>query len=208
VRTTIKRKRKEEKNKYLSIIMSDLLRQKNTGKKISVVSDDLNIKGSGIYCFLPFERLDIHKKAIFKIGITTSLFSKRLEGYHTYFPLGVYMVAFLENPIIPKVTRSNPKKDLLLKTYLEIERFIFSDIIKHGGERIYSTTRVKYPNERNEGETEWIYCNQQLIHNAFQKAKEKYGGIKHQFHLDGINQIAKRNENSKPNYIAEIVFHP
>jgi hypothetical protein len=117
------------------------------------------------------------------------------------------MVAFLENPIIPKATRSNPKKDLLLKTYLEIEKFIFNDIIKHGGKRIHSTTRVKFPNEKNEGETEWIYCNQDLIHSAFEKAKQKYGGIKHIFHLDDINQIANKNE-SKPNYIAEIVFHP
>lgn len=36
--------------------MSDLLRQKNTGRKLSVVYDDLNIRGSGIYCFLPYER--------------------------------------------------------------------------------------------------------------------------------------------------------
>lgn len=131
-----------------------------------------------------------------------------MEAYHTYFPLGVYMVAFLENPIIPKATRSNPKKDLLLKTYLEIEKFIFNDIIENGGTRIHSTTRVKFPNEKNEGETEWIYCSQALIHSAFEEAKLKYGGIKHIFHLDGINKEAKIHENKKPKYTAEIVFHP
>ena len=117
------------------------------------------------------------------------------------------MVAFLENPRIPKVTRSNPKKDLVLKTYLEIEKFIFNDIIEKGGIRIHSTTRVKFPNEKNEGETEWIYCSQELIHDAFEKAQQKYDGIKHVFDLDGINKIARKNKKDKPNYIAEIVFH-
>lgn len=187
----------------------------NTGKKITVI-DELDIKGSGVYCFLPFEKLDKNKKAVFKIGIATRSFKNRVEQYHTYLPKGVYMVAFLVNPSNRRL-RSKTEDLTLKQLYLKIEKFIIKDIIENGGKRIYTTTRVKNPNERLEGETEWVYTNEEIIHNAFRKAHEEFKGELKLFNLEtynpqskkleSINDIAKENENKKPNYVGEIVFH-
>jgi hypothetical protein len=62
--------------------------------KYTVIRDELKLTGGGLYCFMPFAKLDRHKKAVFKIGLALDL-SNRTENYHTYFPNGVYMVAFL-----------------------------------------------------------------------------------------------------------------
>ena len=155
-----------------------------TGKKITVI-DELDIKGSGLYCFLPFERLDKHKKAVFKVGIATRSYNSRVEQYHTYLPKGVYMVAFLENPPLPPTLRNTTKQVTLKMRYLEIEKFIVN----------------------NEGETEWVYTNEDTIHKAFREASAKFGGTVKTFTLESINDNAKENENKKPNYVGEIVFH-
>lgn len=63
------------------------------GKKVTILNDELKIKGGGLYCYMPFEKLDKHKKAVFKIGLAID-FNSRTEIYHTYYPNGVYMVAF------------------------------------------------------------------------------------------------------------------
>lgn len=67
----------------------------NTGKKWTVVRDELGIKGSGLYAFMPFYNLDDDGNAIFKVGMTLD-FNQRVESYHTYFPYGVWMIDFLE----------------------------------------------------------------------------------------------------------------
>lgn len=179
--------------------------KENKGKKTTVIRDELNLKEGGLYCYMPFENIDKHKKAVFKIGLAIN-FNHRLESYHTYFPLGVYMVAFLESPPLPRNLRGKPaitKK----KHYLEIEKFIFDYVNKHDGKRIFSTTRVKNMNINKEGETEWTYTNENVIHEAFDAAHTKYGGTLHAFFLKDINKKAKENEDDKPNYIAKIVFH-
>lgn len=174
-------------------------------KKLTIL-DDLNIKGGGLYCLMPFERLDQYKKAVFKIGLAIN-FRSRLEQYHTYYPQGVYMCAFLENPPVPKNLRSNNKETPTKQHYLAIEKFILNYIQQKGGKIIHSTTRVNEPNELKEGKTEWVYTNQNIIHEAFQKANEKYSGKLNLYNLDSINQIAKANENSKkPHYTGKIVF--
>ena len=63
-------------------------------KKYTVIRDELKIKGGGLYCFLPYANLDKFHKSIFKVGLADN-FNKRNEQYSTYFPLGVYFVAFL-----------------------------------------------------------------------------------------------------------------
>ena len=168
-------------------------------KKHSVLRDDLNLKGGGIYCFLPFENLDKHKKAVFKIGLAIN-FNHRTENYHTYFPLGVYMVAFLENPPIPATTRGQ-KEETLKKFYHQIERFIFRHVVSKGGVQIHSTARSNLS-----GQTEWFYTDEKTIHEAFEEANKMYGGKTHLFHLQGINQTWKANEKHKPNYLGKIVY--
>ena len=64
--------------------------------KYTVANNELNLGGkNGLYCFLPYERLDDEKKAIFKCGMATQDFADRLENYHSYYPLGVYICFFL-----------------------------------------------------------------------------------------------------------------
>ena len=68
-------------------------------KKYNVAHNELFLKGkNGLYCLLPFERLDSKKKAIFKVGMTSQDLAIRIENYHTYFPLGLYVVMFLAYP--------------------------------------------------------------------------------------------------------------
>ena len=64
--------------------------------KYTVANNELNLGGkNGLYRFLPYERLDDEKKAILKCGMTTQDFADRLENYHSYYPMGVYMCFFL-----------------------------------------------------------------------------------------------------------------
>jgi hypothetical protein len=192
--------------------------KKLTGKKVTVIEDELNIKGGGLYAYFPFESLDKKGKGVFKIGMAIN-FKSRTEQYHTYFPLGVYMIAFLENPPLQRSTRHRKVEETTKKSYyLKIEKFVFDYIDKNGGKRIFSTTRVKNPElETNKGETEFSYTNEQTIHEAFTEAKEKYGGNLKLFYLEGldaetnkftsINQIAKEREKDTPNYQGKIIFH-
>ena len=183
--------------------------KRKTGKKLSVVGDELKLKKGGLYCYMPFENVDANHKAVFKIGLAID-FEKRTENYHTYFPLGVYMLDFLEAPPVPKSTFTKSH-------YITIESFILKYIDTHGGKRVYSSTRLKNPNLEKLGETEWTYTNENIIHEAFNQAHKKYGGTLHAFYLEGIdpttnklttiNDIAKENEKHKPNYIGKIIFH-
>lgn len=184
-------------------------------KKHTVVRDELNLKGGGLYCYLPFGNLDKHHKSIFKVGLAMN-FKSRTEQYHTYFPLGVYMVAFLEEPRVPIKTRSK-NETTKKEQYIKIENFIMDYLTKNGASRVYSTTRTKHSNEKNEGQTEWFYTNEDLIHEAFTEAKKKFGGELKLFYLEGldpktgnftsINEAHKKEENKKPNYVGKIVFH-
>lgn len=171
-------------------------------KKFKVVRDDLKIKGSGMYCFLPYEQLDSDHKAVFKVGMTINPFEKRTEQYHTYFPLGVYMVAFLENPPVPRKTTKT-------QHYLKIENFIFDSIQSNEGIRIYSTTRIKNQNQKKEGATEWVYCDVHAINSAFLEAQKQFGGTAHTFSLKklNLNKVLKDKELETPNYIGKIVFN-
>lgn len=188
----------------------------NTGKKFLVLRDELNITGGGVYCLMPFDALDNQKKAIFKIGMAID-FNKRMESYHTYFPEGVYYNAFLENPPVRATTRGNPKEETKKMKYTKIEKDIVKHIIDNGGKLIYSSTRSKNPNEQKEGATEWIYTNENTIHQAFSWAQKKYNGKVHLFYLEGVNpdtlkfesivDKAKEKENDKPLYTGKIMFH-
>jgi hypothetical protein len=202
------------------------MKKKNTGKKVTVIRDELQLKGGGLYCYMPFERLDKDKKAVFKIGMAID-FNKRTEGYHTYFPEGVYMVAFLQNPPVPRDLLRSYTKEKKAKLdkgkgsmkkihYLNIEKFVLNYVDTHGGKRIHSTTRMKNLNEENKGETEWTYTSDDVVHEAFDEAHKKYGGTLHSYYLEGvdsdtnqftsINQIATEKERSKKSYVGKIIF--
>ena len=50
--------------------------KRKTGKKLSVVGDELKLKKGGLYCYMPFENVDANHKAVFKIGLAID-FEKR-----------------------------------------------------------------------------------------------------------------------------------
>ena len=197
-------------------------RKKFTGKAMTeIIREDMKGKG-GCYCFMPYATVDKRENAIFKVGMTNN-FERRADQYHTYFPGGVYMVAFLANPPLVEWDKNvhysnlivSKRKDLL---YREIENYIFQYIVKNKGNRIFSTTRVNFKNKNddNKGATEWFHCNEDIIHNAFDEAKNKYGGEIRHFYLEGINSnngeivsinnTAKEQKMNLPNYTGEIIF--
>lgn len=191
-----------------------------TGRKWSVIKDELEIHGGGCYCFFPWDRLDKHNKGIFKIGMTNN-FDSRGEAYHTYFPRGVYMIAFLINPPLPISTRSS-KEFKTVKSredahYKTIERFIFNRCVHHGGQQMYSNAHVQHANVEKKGQTEWFYCSVEQVHKAFQDAHKKFKGDLRLFHLNGIDpvtmesfnikDVADKDQSKKPNFLGQIVYH-
>jgi hypothetical protein len=58
-----------------------------------------------------------------------------------------------------------------------------------------------------EGQTEWVYCSVDDIHNAFSEAQVKFGGDVNTFDLKSINATAQQSMNSrKKKYIGEIIY--
>jgi len=193
----------------------------NTGRKIMVLRDQLGItngSSGGCYALMPFSTLDRKGNAVFKVGMSTSSMEKRMDQYTTYFPLGVYYIAFLIDARVPNIrTRTMTQLKNKTQVYLEIEKFIIDYILKlPGTKRITSTGRIRELNEENRGASEWIYCNEVQIHQAFAEAQKKYGGKKYLFYLEGhdpitgqltsINDEAREQERNKPLYTGKIIF--
>ena len=167
-------------------------------RKESVIRDELNIKGDGFYCFFPFERLDKYNKGIFKVGYTTNTISNRAENYHTYFPLGVYVVATLENLYSKGIVRNGYSKDMF---YRSVEDQLFSILERNGAEIINSSTRIM-----RDGKSGWFYTNVKTIHNAFSEIERQYGGNMKLYHLRGIFRNA--DERQKRKYYNAEIYYP
>ena len=174
-------------------------RKVNTLEELGVGRDS-----GGVYCFLPYDNLDNHNKAVFKIGMSKN-FRKRFEVYHTSYPNGFYYVAILENPRENKLIETKGKdkgKELSLrKYYFQVEIFIKYKILQKKGHLITSTARIKHLNDLKRGETEWIYTDVDTIHEAFEEASKKFGGNLHLGNLDTLKHVDKRNT-----YKAEIYY--
>lgn len=200
--------------------MANKKKNVNTGKKVMILRDVLKVtkhNSGGCYALMPYESLDRKGKAIFKIGMSTSSMDKRMDTYHTYFPEGVYYTAFLiDPPVRNQQTRTMSKITKKKSKYLEIEKYIIDYILKQPGtKRVYSTTRVRNVNEENLGETEWVYCNEKDIHEAFTSAQEKYFGKIHLFYLEGLDpetgEFSSINDKAKEKakeqlYTGKVIF--
>ena len=212
------------------------LKKNFTGKKMKVAVDILNLKGKGgCYCFMPYENIDDNDKALFKIGMTLD-FSSRLDEYHTYFPEGVYHVAFLIDPKVEewsaekkeewrinanlkKYTKKDVMKAMRTQKYKEIEKFLFTHVSKNDGRRLYSTVNVRNPDPiTRKGATEWFYTDVGLIHEAFTNAEKEYGGETLLYHFSGldpdtgeliesINDLAEKRRKSFPNFSGNVLFN-
>jgi hypothetical protein len=199
----------------------------NTGKKYTVIHDlpefPLKKGDGGLYAILPYERLDRHGNALFKVGLADD-FNKRFENYHTDYPLGFYYKNLLANPTKRsedyKVNavgkdgkrpspeeRENAKKSSKIKYYKKIEEHLWKDISGNGGERLRTTTRIKNSkiNKDNLGDTEWFYTSPKVIDDAFNDAFRTYGGKEYSGHLNHINSNANRNRRNAT-YKAEIYY--
>ena len=165
--------------------------------KKTVANDILNLKGkNGLYVFLPFERLDDDNKAVFKCGMTSQEeFSKRIESYHSYFPVGVFLCFFL----IPPKNDEDEKK-----TILNMEKDLFIAIQKEGGKMLKFETRPK-----GGFKSEWFYTSFEQLDDAFESVHRKYKGSKiERFNNKNINKIGERNLHSKKDkYVGEIVYY-
>ena len=171
-----------------------------SGKKVNVIEDELEVRGAGIYCIMPYEKTDDKKKALFKIGMATKSFYERIDNYHTYFPLGVYICAFLKNPTVPKTQTK-------ATFYLQVEKYIMNALEKtDNAERIYSTARVKNANVDKKGQTEWFYTDELSIKNIFTEANELYGGELILYSIKDINKIYSKSIKKKPHYVGEVIY--
>ena len=142
-------------------------------KKHSVVRDEMNVTGSGLYSFTPYQEFDKHGLSIFKIGISTNI-NKRIDGYHTSFPMGLWITDILHDIPVPRQIRNSPK--VSERQHLEeIERFIFEELIARGARPIISTTRVKDGDESG-AKTEWVYCNPSDLSDVFSLAHDLWKG--------------------------------
>jgi len=151
----------------------------------------LHENDNGIYCFLAYDRLDIHKNGVFKIGMTSKSFSNRLEGYHSYHPMGVTMVYFLMNPSKQQNGRT------LTSYYKEIEKYIAEKLLEYDAYQIVSTTRHK--------PTEFFYSNLDEIGSAFEDSQKRYGGRLKKYNL---NHLQKQSEKLRrqPHYTGSIYY--
>jgi len=152
---------------------------------------EVNATDKGLYCFLAYDKIDKHGQAVFKIGITSRSFSNRVEGYHTYHPMGVYMVFFLKNP------SKNHDQKPVKKFYEEIEQYIFKQVEWYGAYRLVTTTRHR--------PTEYFYAQKKELDNAFDDAQKKYGGELIRNDVKSVNKEAVKLKK-QPHYTAEIVY--
>ena len=154
------------------------------------------ITGSGVYCFFPFDQLDDKGFGVFKIGMTTN-FDNRIRNYHTYMPKGVFYKCFLKNPTKKREGMDTPSY------YIKIEKEIFSDVQQNGGKVITMDIR-----KHNYDETEWIYANEEKIEDSFDKALEKYGGVRTDLEIGSLSHLARLRNQFERNKIfrGEIYF--
>ena len=174
----------------------------------------------GLYAILPYEKIDKHGNALFKVGLTNN-FEKRMESYLTAYPFGFYYKNLLASPSKHREDfRTNPKtkegvrptpeeRELARKTtgskyYKHIESSIFKDIEAHGGKNLKSTARIRNA-DHNGGNTEWYYTNEKTLDTAFKDAFKIYGGRNLETHLGDINKDAAKNKRGS-DYSAEIHY--
>lgn len=170
-----------------------MLKRQNSGRKHSVLRDELHIHGPGIYAFTPYENTDRWRRMAIKIGESSRL-ERRTNDYSTYFPSGVYLLGFLTDIKGPLATRSSQKKTPRELRH-EIEEFIMHYVETHDkGKRLYSTDRIKRPNNTLEGQTEWVFSRVENVHAALQEASIKYRANVQLYYLEGLNPDTGRVE--------------
>jgi len=167
------------------------------------VLEQENFKKSegGVYAYMAFDQLDQKGYGLFKIGMAISL-TERIDGYHSYFPTGVYISCILSKiPVYPGATKAHQYKaaETFIHDYLENKT--------PGVKRIHSTTRSNKMNPEGLGKTDWFYATYLDIENAFVKAQEIFGGNIYVRHLNEVNKDYKKAIAKKPIFVGKIVYN-
>ena len=163
-------------------------------KKYNVAHDELFLKGkNGLYALLPYERLDEKKSAVFKIGRTSQDLASRIENYHTYYPLGLYITFFLAYPRLKK----GQDRGVLHRV---MEKKLMDKLRETNAKNLIYPSRLK--------KSEWYYTTWKDLQTAFTQVQAEYGGVLHQFSLDGINSRYSNDKKKVRNkYIGEIIYN-
>ena len=151
----------------------------------------------GLYALYPFDNPLVRKKGVFKIGMALN-FDKRLHQYDTGSPAGVYIVAYLKNPLKGVVLEglSNDKRRAVLTNhYKAVENFIHDYVTENGGKNHLMQIR-------SGGKTEWFYCSINVLDEAFERAKKKFGGSLSLFDIEKMETI-----RVKPYFVGSINFY-
>ena len=147
----------------------------------------------GIFCYMPYKSLDTKNKSTFKIDSALDI-KKCHEELKTFFPSGFYVTAILLSPNVG----INVIQDLGLY-YKLIKEHIIDMILANGGK-----SDKKY-------EGGWVYCSENMIHDAFRKASSKYGGEAEVFGLTGRRtdtfEFVDVRKTKSPEYVGKVVFH-
>jgi hypothetical protein len=163
--------------------------KKNITKKKNAIEETLD--GGGIYCFLPYDSLDLSGSGLFKIMTTNDVVSN-FKDMKIYYPGGFNIVAALLY-----------KED-------------FNDKEKYFQERMKGILKEVKKNKgiiNKEHENGWIFTTADIIHVAFQKEskKRKQKGKLFLFDLAGIDKdtlsIKKMEKKENPLFEGKIVFH-
>ena len=119
-------------------------------------------------------------------------FASRLENYHTYYPLGLYIVFFLS---YPRLKKGQDRK----KLYRGMETKLIANLKDTGAKMLV------YPS-RPSKKSEWFYTCYSELQTAFTQVRDEYGGGLHEFSLDDINKVFKENMKIRNKYVGEIVY--
>ena len=119
--------------------------------------------------------------------MTTQEYASRIENYHTYYPMGLYLCFFLTPP-------KHKKGEDMTATIRQMETDLFIELKKEGGKMLKFETRPK-----GDFKSEWFYTSFSELDDAFETVYRKYEGSK-------IERYNPSEINKKDKYIAEIVY--
>jgi hypothetical protein len=153
------------------------------GIKKETVTRESDLVEGGVFCFMPYDSLDLKNKSRFKIETAIDI-DKALANLKQYYPMGFFLTARLMNP-----KEKNTKRKLDNESFYDsILGEILNSIKEKGGE-----IKAQHVNG-------WIYCREETIHEEFLKASEKYGGELKQFDFVG-------ERTKTPKFVGKMVYH-
>jgi hypothetical protein len=152
-----------------------------------------NSGSGGVFCYMPYNSLDKQNKSTFKIESGVNIL-EQIKKLKIFFPKGFFVIAMLKSPKIgiKEIGNNETYYKLVMDKVIEIA-------IDNGG--------ISDPTNDNG----WVNTTIDIVHNAFRKAEEMYGGECLEYGLTGkvndtMNLIDVKN-TEKPVYVGKVIFH-